>query len=153
MNGGKVLKEAKVTMAISLAAGVVLLGAGLLLQWTDIDLVPDNKALMALSLLPFAMALVSFLKVNGIRKSPQQMRKMLIKENDERLVALNNEADAKSFKWLQGMLYIAYFGYTFMYPGDVFKTAGWWILLVLFLAALFLQTWFRCVPGKKQVGE
>lgn len=143
MNGEKSIKEAKMMMIVSLIVGIVLLTFGLVSRQLDITFISDNKALLALSLLPLSMAFVSFLKLSRIKRSPQKMRSILIKENDERLVAINNEADAKTFKLLQGTLFLAYFGYTFIFPQEVFASAGWWVLLLLLLGSMLVQGIFR----------
>lgn len=143
MNGKKTVKETKIVMIVSLIVGAVLLTVGLVIRQWDIALLSNNKALLALSLLPLSLAFVSFLKLSRIKKSPEKMRSIIIKESDERLVALNNEADAKTFKVLQGMLFLAYFGYTFMFPQEVFESVGWWILIILILSSMLLQGVFR----------
>ncbi|OMF36681.1 hypothetical protein BK133_08520 [Paenibacillus sp. FSL H8-0548] len=143
MSGEKIVKEAKVTMSVSLIVGLVLLLVGLVFRQLDITLISNNKALIALSLLPLSLAFVSFLKLLRIKKSPQKMRSIIIKESDERLVTLNNEADAKTFKLLQGVLFLTYFGYTFIFPHEIFESAGWWILLILLLGSMILQGIYR----------
>jgi hypothetical protein len=148
MNNAKIVKETKLIMNVTLIAGIVLLATGILFTQMDIHLISNNKALIALSLLPLSMALVYFLKLSSIKKSPHKMRSILIKENDERLVAIKNEADAKTFKVIQGALFLTYFGYTFIVPEDIFKGAGWWILIILLLASLFLPGMFRSAIGK-----
>ncbi|GAA0378404.1 hypothetical protein [Bacillus horti] len=148
MSGEKIVKESKMVMTVSLIVGLALLAVGLVSRQWDIPLLSDNQALFALSLLPLSMAFVSFLKVSRIKNSPQKMRSILIKESDERLVALSNEADAKTFKILQGALFLAYFGYTFIFPQEVFESVGWWILLVLLLGSMLLQGIFRHRIGK-----
>lgn len=143
MKGEKTVKEAKRVMIVSLIVGFVFLTVGLVSRLGDVALFSNNKALIALSLLPFSLAFVSFLKLSRIRKFPQKMRSVMIKENDERLVALKNEADAKTFKILQGMLFLAYFGYTFMFPQEIFESVGWWFLILLLLGSMLLQGIFR----------
>jgi hypothetical protein len=90
----------------------------------DSILFSSHKALMVLSLLPFSMAFVSFLKLSRLKNAPHKMKKTIIAENDERLVALKNEADAGS--------------------------AGWWTLLVLLLVSLFAQSLLRHRLSKSQ---
>lgn len=141
--GEKTIKEAKAVIAVSLIAGLLLLAAGLLSKQVDMGWLSANNALLALSLLPLSLAFASFLKLSRIKKSPQKMRSVLIKENDERLVALNHEADSKTLKIVVGALFLAYFGYTFLFPEEVFESAGWWTLLVLLLGTLSLQGVFR----------
>lgn len=143
MNGEKTVKEAKTVMIVSLIVGFFLMTVGLVFRQWDIALLSNNKALFALSILPLSLAFVSYLKLLRIKKSPQKMRSIIIKENDERLVALNNEADAKTFKILQGIMFLAYFSYTFMLPQEIFKSVGWWTLLILLLGSMLLQGIFR----------
>lgn len=143
MSVEKSFKETKMVMILSLIVGVVLLTAGIVFRQLDTALISDNKGLLGLSLLPLSLAFVSFLKLLRIKKSPQSMRSMIIKENDERLVALNNEVDAKAFKMLQGVLFLVYFGYTFIFPQEVFESVGWWILIILLLSSVLLQGIFR----------
>lgn len=148
MSADKTVKETKVMMTVSLIAGLILLAIGLVTRQLNFGFLSDNKAFLALSLLPFSMAFVSFLKLSRIKNSPEKMRSMLIRENDERLVALNNEADAKTFKILQGTLFLAYFGYTFLFPQEIFESAGWWVLLILLLGSMLLQGILRHQIGK-----
>lgn len=61
------------------------------------------------------------------------MKNIIISENDERLIALKNGADAKAFKIVQGALFLSYMGYTLMVPEDIFESVGWWILMILLL--------------------
>lgn len=153
MSGEKTVKEAKTVMMVSLIVGFVLLTVGLVSRQWDTALINDSKALLALSLLPLSLAFVSFLKLARIKKSPQKMRSIIIKEEDERLVALNNEADAKTFKIIQGLLFLAYFGYTFMFPQEVFESVGWWILIVLLLGSMLMQGIFRHLVSKSNSND
>ncbi|MFS0723565.1 hypothetical protein [Paenibacillus sp. 1P07SE] len=143
MSGEKTVKETKMVMMVSLIVAIILLTAGLASGQLEIALLSDNKALFALSLLPLSLAFVSFMKLSRIKRSPQKMRSVLIKENDERLVALHNEADARTFKIMYGLMFLAYFGYTFLFPQEVFKSAGWWMLIILLLGSMLLQGIFR----------
>lgn len=143
MIGEKLTKEAKIVLIASVIVGVFLLAAGILSRLWDIAFISNSKALIALSLLPLSLAFVSFLKLSRLKSSPQKMRSIIIKENDERLVALNHEADAKTFKIVQGLLFLSYFGYTFMFPQEVFESASWWILIILLLSSMLLQGIFR----------
>ncbi|WP_020617408.1 hypothetical protein [Paenibacillus daejeonensis] len=143
MRGEKSVQEAKMVMIVSLIVSFVILTFGLVTNQWDLVVFSENKAFFALSLLPLSLALVSYLKLSRIKKSPQKMRATLIRESDERLVALGNEADARTFKILQGALFLAYFGYTFIFPQDVFASAGWWILLILLLGSMVVQSFFR----------
>ncbi len=67
------------------------------------------------------------------------MKEIIISENDERLVALKNEAEANAFRILQAVLFLTYMGYTFMVPEDIFESVGWWIVTVLLFVSLILQ--------------
>lgn len=153
MHNDKAIKGAKLTMVVSLVVGIVLATTGLLFKVLEINFLSDSKAMFALSLLPLSLAFASFVKLSRIKRAPQKMRSIIIRENDERLVALNYEADAKSFKILQGSLFLTYFGYTFIFPEEVFRSAGWWILMIILLGSMFLQLIFRQMLCKNKVNE
>jgi hypothetical protein len=106
---------------------------------TDIKLLPNNKAVVALSFFPLGIAFASYIKLQTIKKYPQKMKDIIISENDERLIASKNQADANAFRILQRLLFFSYMGYTLMVPGDIFEAAGWWLITFLLLASLILQ--------------
>ena len=116
-------------MLVTLSIGIVLLAAGIIFSLMGIYFIQNNKAFIGLSFIPLSVAFVYYIKLSRIKKSPQKMRNIIINENDERLVALRNEADAKAFKALQGALFLTYMGYTLMVPEDIFESVGWWIIL------------------------
>ena len=123
-------------LLVTLVIGVALLATGIIFKLLEINLLPNNMAIIALSLIPLSVALAYYVKLLGIKKSPQ---KFIINEIDERLVALKNEADAKAFKIVQGALFLTYMGYTLMVPKDVFKSVGSWLLMILMLIAFISQ--------------
>ncbi|KAF0092519.1 MAG: hypothetical protein FD141_703 [Fusobacteria bacterium] len=67
------------------------------------------------------------------------MKNIIITENDERLVALKNEADARAFKIIQGAIFLSYMGYTILVQEDIFEAVGWWILMGLLFIAFMSQ--------------
>ncbi|TGE37656.1 hypothetical protein E4K67_13060 [Desulfosporosinus fructosivorans] len=136
MNTDKVVRESKTIMLVTLVIGVALLATGIIFKLLEINLLPNNMAIIGLSLIPLSVALAYYVKLLGIKKSPQ---KFIINEIDERLVALKNEADAKAFKIVQGALFLTYMGYTLMIPKDVFETVGWWLLMILLLISFISQ--------------
>lgn len=142
MNTEKVRKDTKLILLATLVIGVGLLAAGLLLRSLNIDQI-NHKAIIGLSFIPLAVAAMSYYKLNLIKKDPNKIRDILINESDERLVAVNNEADAKAFRIVQGLLFLAYMGYTLMVPKDIFESIGWWILLVLLFVTFITQGVFR----------
>lgn len=149
MNTEKVVKETKIIMGASLIVSIALLAVWIIFSLMDNPPVSNTKALIALSLIPLSVALSYFLKFRRIKKFPTVMTK----EIDERLVAQKNESDALAFKILQGLLFLSYMGYTFIVPEDVFKTIGWWILLVNLLVSFFSQGIFRqfiCKANNKE---
>lgn len=141
MNTDKIVKETKTIMLVSLLIGLALLEAGIMFSWLGINLVPNNRALVGLSFIPLSVALMYYVKLVSIRKSPQKMHPLIISESDERLVALKNEANAQAFRILQAALFLTYMGYTLMVPADIFESIGWWILLGLLLLAFISQGW------------
>jgi len=139
MNTEKIVKEAKLIMLICLIIGIVLLGAGIVFSFIDVSFITNPRAIVGLSFIPLSVAFVYYLKLAKIRNNPERMKKIIIQESDERLVALKNEADAKALKIIQGSIFLAYMGYTLMVPEDIFESVGWWILLVLTLIAVSVQ--------------
>lgn len=139
MNTEKIIKETKVIMIVTLVIGLVLLVTGISFDLLDIHIIKNNRAIVGLSFIPLSVAFVYYLKLTRIKKSPQKMREILVNENDERLVALKNEVDAKAFRIIQGALFLAYMGYTLMVPEDIFESVGWWILLVLLFVSFISQ--------------
>lgn len=139
MNTEKIVKESKTIMLVTLTIGIVLLAAGIIFSLMEINLIPNNKAITGLSFIPLTVAFTYYVKLSRIKKSPQRMRNIIINENDERLVALKNEADAKAFKTLQGALFLTYMGYTLMVPEDIFESVGWWILMILLFISFISQ--------------
>jgi len=82
------------------------------------------------------------------------MRDTIINENDERLISMKNEADAKSFKIIQGALFLAYMGYTLIVPEDIFESLGWWLLLVLLLFSFISQVLIsKIISGKENTTD
>ena len=151
MNTEKIVKEARIIMISGLIVGAVLLGLGIAFSVMDVSFISNKKALIGLSFMPFAVAVIYYLKLSGIKKTPQKMKNIIISENDERLVALKNEADAKAFKIVQATIFLSYMGYTLMVPEDIFESVGWWILMVLTLVAISVQGFMnsRVVMEKK----
>ncbi len=139
MNVEKTVKKTKVVLFSTLIIGVILLLAGILFDLMKINLVPNNKALVGLSFIPLAIALSSYILLTKIKKSPQKMKSYIINENDERLTALRNEADANAFRILLWTIFLTYTGYTLMVPGDIFESVGWWILMLLLLFSFALR--------------
>jgi len=139
MKTEKMIKEARIIMIICLIVGAALLGTGIAFRVLDVGFIPNKKALIGLSFIPFSVAFVYFWKLMRIKKTPQKMKNIIITENDERLVALKNEAEAKAFKIVQATIFMSYMGYTLMVPEDIFESVGWWILLGLLFITFMSQ--------------
>ena len=139
MNTEKIVKESKIIMLVTLSIGLVLLTVGIIFSLMDIDLISNNRAIIGLSFIPLCVAVIYYIKLSRIKKSPKKMRNIIINENDERLVELKNESDAKAFKVLQGALFLTYMGYTLMVPEDIFESVGWWILIILLVISFISQ--------------
>ncbi|OPX87100.1 MAG: hypothetical protein A4E53_02630 [Pelotomaculum sp. PtaB.Bin104] len=83
MNTEKTIRESNSKMMIALTIGIVLLASGVVLGLLDLKLVPNNKAIVGLSLIPLGVALANYLKIRSIKKPPQKMRSMIINESEE----------------------------------------------------------------------
>ena len=138
MSVEKFVKETKLTIWVTLFVSLALFLTWVVLKTSDTVFI-NNRAFLALSLIPFSVALTGFLKLMKIRKNPQ----LIVSETDERLVAEKHEAEAKTLKVLQGILFISYLGYTFFSPEEIFQSIGWWITLSVLLFSLFAPFMFR----------
>ncbi len=150
MNTEKIIKEAKLIMAVCLTVGLVLLVAGIIFSFVDVSFITNPKAVIGLSLIPLSAALVYYLKLTNIKKSPQKMKNIIISESDERLVALKNEADSKAFKLVQAAIFLGYMGYTLMVPEDIFESVGWWIIMILLMVTFIAQGILRSMIYSKK---
>lgn len=68
MNTDKVVRESKIIMLVTLVIGVALLATGIIFKLLEINLIPNNMAIIALSLTPLAVALAYYVKLLGIKK-------------------------------------------------------------------------------------
>lgn len=134
METKSVIRKERIEIIADLVAAVLLLGTGLILMALEVDF--NNRAVIASSFIPLAMAGAAWYKIWAIRKYPKQMRPMIISLQDERLTAARNEANAITFDILQWVLKLAFISYTLMVPDDIFESIGWWIVFALF----FLST-------------
>jgi hypothetical protein len=135
----KITREARIIMLICLVVGGVLLGAGIILDISNLSIFSNTKGLVGLSFVPLSLALVYYLKLRGITRYPQRMKDVIISESDERLVALKNEADAKAFKIIQAAIFLFFMGHTLLFPDDIFESVGWWMIATLLFVALISQ--------------
>ncbi len=153
MNTDKIVKEAKLIMFTGILLGGVLLGLGIIFSILDVNFISNKRSLIGLSLIPFSVAFVYYLKLAGIKKTPEKMKNIIINENDERLVALKNEADSKAFRIVQAAIFLSYMGYTLMVPEDIFESVGWWILLSLLFVTFISQGILAAIAMKSPKSE
>ncbi len=139
MNTDKIIKEARIIMYAALIVGMALLAVGIAFAWTDARIISNNRSVIGLSFIPLTVSFFYYLKLIRIRNNPQTMKAIIINENDERLNALKNEADARAHKIVQAALFLAYMGYTLIVPEDIFESVGWWILLLILMLSLISQ--------------
>ena len=136
-------------MYANLIIGLLLVTAGILLNVLNSPLIENKKALIGLSFIPFGTALYSWLNLLFIKKFPKDMKKVLISENDERLVAMRNEADSVTFQVLRWALALVFFGYTFIVPKDIFESPAWWIVFGFLFLSYMLQAILLAIFMKK----
>lgn len=126
-------------MYANLIVGILLITAGILLNILNSPLIDNKKALIGLSFIPLGISFYSWLNIYLIKKYPKSMKPVIISENDERLVAIRNKADALTFQILQWALLLVFLGYTFMVPKDIFETPAWWITFGFYFMSFILQ--------------
>lgn len=146
-------KEARTIYTLSLAAGALLLVSGILLNLLDLELLSNNRALIGLSFIPFTVAAVYLWKYNTLKNHPEKIRSIIVTESDERLVQVKNEADAKSFRLTQALIFLAYMGYTLAVPEDIFESPGWWLLLLLLMFSFLGRGLLLAAAMKRNDGQ
>ncbi len=134
METKSVVRKERIEIIADLVAAVLLLGIGIVLTVLKVDF--NNRAVIASSFIPLAMAGAAWYKIWAIRKYPKQMRPMIVSLQDERLAAARNEANAITFDILQWVLKLSFISYAVMVPEDIFESFGWWLIFALF----FLST-------------
>jgi phosphate/sulfate permease len=134
MTSKALIKKTKTELLINFIIGIGLLIAGILLVVLKINLTGNDKVIIALSIIPFCLAISSLLKIYLIKKYPAKY----VEEYDERLVATRDRADALSLKIIRYFLYLAFLGYSFVYSSEIFKTFAWWLLFVIIILAIVL---------------
>ncbi|MDD5500846.1 MAG: hypothetical protein PHH57_04070 [Candidatus Omnitrophica bacterium] len=134
MTSKTLMKKTKTELLINLIIGIGLLITGILLVSLEANLIGNDKVIIALSLIPFGLAVSSLLKICFVKKYPA----IYVGEYDERLVADRNRAEALSLKIIRYFLYLAFLGYSFVYLNEIFETSAWWLLLVITIAAIVL---------------
>lgn len=154
MNTEKIVSQTKFNIVTGMITGVLLITTGIIFSMFDLVPVKMTKAIIGLSFIPFGFAFANFVNLLRIKKSPQKMRTVIIAHNDERLVAIRNEADARAFRILQWLLFMVYMGYTLMVPNDIFEAVGWWIILIILFVSYILQVViYKLVSGNKAEHE
>ncbi len=114
---------------VNLILGIAFLTAGVL-----IDSLTYSKALVAISLIPFGLAVSLLYKMIRIRKDPYA----LVEDQDERVVADRNRADALSLRIIRYISMLGFFIYTFTRPPEIFESLAWWIITVTYLLSILL---------------
>lgn len=149
MNTNKIIKEAVVISVAGAVVGAILLAIGVVLKLREVSVIENDRAFIGLSFIPFTIAAVYLGKIFMIKKYPQKMKSAILKETDERLTAMRNEADAVAYKITQAVIGLMYFGYTIMVPQDVFESSGWWLLLAAYFVTFFSKDIVRAVVMRK----
>jgi len=129
MDREAVIRRERTFAVVSLILGVAVLGIGLLF-----DPHGYHKALEAISIVLFAMAFASLVKIRVLKRNSA----IPVAESDERIVAARNQADAVSLEVMRRVLFLAYLFYTFVKPQEIFESLSWWILMSVSMLSLFL---------------
>lgn len=137
MNKVIYLKNQRLYLGVSLLSGLILLAAALVAN--VFDLFDNTRAIVALSFIPFGVAIAIAFNLYLIKKHPRKMNALIISETDERLKAIKNESDSITFRILRWALLFFYLAYTFIVPEDIFEAPGWWIVLAFLLVSYVLQ--------------
>ena len=136
-------KQTRHQLILGIIIGILLVVLGITLGAVNEELAAYRKGIIALSLLPFAIAITSALRLVRLRTRPETMKAIIIDSNDERLRQLRNEADATAFHIVESALFLGYMAYTLLFPEDVFETFAWWLMLALLFIAFASQGYLQ----------
>lgn len=150
MDTPKSIKTAQKTMLVTFIIGLALLITGIVLEFFNINIVENTRGLIGLSFIPLAMALFSYIRIDRIKKSPDNIRYLLLYVDDERIQALKNDANARAFKLVHYALFLCYMGYTLIVPADIFEAIGWWILTFLLVLSFGAQSVLLSIALKNE---
>jgi hypothetical protein len=129
MDTANIIKKEKTVLAVNLTLGIVVLAAGAL-----INPFGYQKVLVAISFILFGLSVSSLVKVAKLKKNPS----VFIEEFDERIVAAKNNADAMSLRIIRYIMLLVFMAYNFISPQEIFESANWWIILIIFLLTVLL---------------
>jgi len=129
MDTAAAVRKERLFIIGNLALGVAILITALLFNPFGY-----HKALEALSIFVFGMAVASAVKMRALRKDPLA----LIEENDERIVAARNRANAVSLGIIRYAMTLVFMFYTLARPQEVFESLSWWLVAVVLLLAVLL---------------
>lgn len=146
-------KRLLLCMYANLAVGLLLVATGIFLEITGFPFADNNKSLIGLAFIPLGLSTGAFLNLIFIKKYPDGMKPVLISENDERLTAIKNKADALTFRFLRWVLMLVFFGYTFIKPNDIFETVSWWIMFAFYFISYMLQGTIMFIFSKNNYNE
>lgn len=149
MNIEKVIRDEKLEIYANLVAGLVILAAGIFFTVSETAVKINEKAIIGLSFIPLAAAFGTAYQLRAIQKHPKETRSMVIAMSDERLAARRNEAEAIAHRLMGWLLRLTFFGYTLMFPADIFETVGWWFITFLFCLSYLLPVVVLGFIGKK----
>ena len=138
----KIIKREKYELIINIILGVVLLTIGIVFRVMNVHFTENNKAIIGVSFIPFAIAINKLTNIHNIKKHPKSMSTVIVAENDERLIMQRNEAEAISNRIFRWVIYLVFIGYSLMLPSEAFEATGWRAVLLLFLLSYILPCFF-----------
>ncbi|MGE5450188.1 MAG: hypothetical protein ACM3PA_02275 [Methanomassiliicoccales archaeon] len=141
---------AKLNLVGNLILGALLLVCGIVFTIQDINLLPNNKALIGISFIPLAMAFSQWLNIFMIKKYPQEMSPSIIASHDERLVLIRNAAEAQTQRIIRWLLNLVFIGYTLMVPAHIFETVSWWAVVFFWALSYALPVLFLQLGNRKE---
>jgi hypothetical protein len=134
MESGPMINKLKTELKVNLILGLVLLIAGIFVELYDVQILDNNRFIVALSFIPLGLFVASLIKIYYVKKNPNKY----VDEYDERLIAAREKADALSMRIIRYLLFLAFLGYSFAKSSEVFESLSWWLLLIISLITVFL---------------
>lgn len=126
-----VLKKEKIFLLINFILGVVFMAVGIFIESAT-----NNKTLVAISFIPFSLAIAALFKMTQLKRNPWSY----VEESDERIIAAKNKADAISLRVIRYILFLFFLAFMINYPEEIFESLIWWFLLLVSLVTVLLSS-------------
>jgi hypothetical protein len=129
--------------------GAIFLLLGLVQSLNIVNITGNAKVLFGLAVFAFCAGIGPFYNFYLLKKDAASMKPIVVSESDERNLTVRNETYARTFSILQWVITYIFFGYTWLFPKEIFVSFGWWSILVIFMSAILIKIPIYIMVNKK----